>query len=120
MPGTASRTYSLLQLRAWTRKQARHDLGLSEVILLVKRRAHDDHSAALAQLASRVAAVAKYGAQYGEDPLVMVKGLIQNIIGQLETEATSKSAALQEDVMKLEVELATGNQPSWEGFGSSR
>ena len=87
--GAASWTYSLLQLCAWTIKQTRHDPVQSAVILLVERLAHDGHSAAPAQLASRDAAVAMHGAQYGEDSLVMIKELIQRLIRQLEAQATS-------------------------------
>ena len=104
--GAASRTYSLLQLRAWTRKQTRRDPVQSAVILLVKCLAHHYHSAAPAQLASRVVAVAMFGAQYGEDPFAKINRLIQNIIGQLEAEATSYSAALHKDVKQFEGELA--------------
>ena len=60
------------------------------------------------QLASRVAAVAMCSAQYGEDPFEKFKELIQNIIGQLEAEATSEAAALQERVKQLEGVLAAG------------
>ena len=49
--------------------QTRSALVQSQLIVLVKRLAHDYHSTTLAQLASRDVAVAKYGAQNGEDPL---------------------------------------------------
>jgi len=104
--GAVSQTYSLLQLGAGMRMQTRRDLVQSEVIVLVKKLAHDFHSAALAQLASRVAAVAKYGAQNGEDPFVKVKGLIQNMISQLEAEAQSEAtekAYCDEQLAKTEV-----------------
>ena len=66
--GAVSQTYSLLQLRAGKRMQTRSHLVKSDVLVLAKRLTHEDHFAALAQLASRVVAVAKYGVQNGEGP----------------------------------------------------
>ena len=48
--------------------QTRSNLVKSDVTVLVKRLPHEYRSAALAQLASRVAAVANYGAPNGDDP----------------------------------------------------
>ena len=39
-----------------------------EVVAMVKRLAKKEHSAALAQLASRISAIMKFGAGAGEDP----------------------------------------------------
>merc|ERR1719488_354668 len=50
--GAVDQTYSFLQLNT------RADLANSEVITLVKKLARDHHSAALAQLASRISVVA--------------------------------------------------------------
>ena len=50
------------------RMQTRSNLVKSDVFVLVKRLAHGYHSAALAQLASRVVAGANYGARNGDDP----------------------------------------------------
>ena len=63
--------------------QTRSGFVKSDVIVLVKRLAHEYHFAAFAQLAFRVAAVAKYGVRNGEHLFLKVKGLIQNTIGQL-------------------------------------
>jgi len=136
--GAESQTYFFLQLTS------RADLANSEVITLVKKLAHDHHSAALAQLASRIGVVMRYGTKNGDDPFAKVKGLISDMIAKLEKEAgaeatekaycdeqmakteakkqdldstiaklTSKidqsaarSAALKEEVVELEKELA--------------
>merc|ERR1712129_625336 len=68
--GGVDQTYSLLELSAASKLQTRADLAHAEVVVLVKRLARQHHSAALAQLASRVAAVLQYGASNGEDPFV--------------------------------------------------
>merc|ERR1719362_232111 len=54
--GAAEQTYSLLQVTVKSRLQTRSDLAHAEVVVLVKRLARETHSAALAQLASRVTA----------------------------------------------------------------
>mmetsp|Transcript_91035 Transcript_91035/g.181000 ORF Transcript_91035/g.181000 Transcript_91035/m.181000 type:complete len:567 (+) Transcript_91035:52-1752(+) len=89
--GGVDQTYSYLQVAAASKLQTRADLAHAEVVVLVKRLARQHHSAALAQLASRVAAVLQYGAQNGEDPFVKVKGLIQDMIAQLEEEAAAEA-----------------------------
>merc|ERR1711957_125644 len=71
-------TYSLLQTAA----QA--SLANSEVAMLVQQLARKQHSSALAQLASRIAAVAKYGSAAGDDPFAKIKGLITDMIEKLQ------------------------------------
>merc|ERR1719160_701498 len=72
--GAEGQTYSLLQMAAASKMQTRADLANSEVITLVKKLAKQMRSAALAQLASRINAVVKYGARDGADPFAKVKG----------------------------------------------
>jgi len=91
-------------------------------VTLVKNLAKKQHSTALAQLASRIAAVAKYGVAAGEDPFAKIKGLITDMIAKLEKEAEedaeekaycdeemkkteAKKAELEEDLAKLVAKL---------------
>jgi len=89
--GAVDQTYSFLQVAAASRVKTRTDLAHAEVVVLVKRLARQHHSAALAQLASRVAAVLQYGAANGEDPFKKVKGLVEDMITQLEEEAAAEA-----------------------------
>merc|ERR1719323_2263495 len=86
--GAVSQTYSLLQVTSLAGLQLRThgDLVGSEVVTVVKRLAKKQHSAALAQLASRIVAVLRFGSSSG-DPFAKVKGLIEDMIAKLEKEA---------------------------------
>merc|ERR1740123_1168297 len=55
--GAVEQTYSFVQVKM----QTRADLAGAEVVNVVKRLAREHHSSALAQLASRVAAILRYG-----------------------------------------------------------
>jgi chromosome segregation ATPase len=147
--GAETQAYSLLQLNGGSsvssKLHTRADLANIEVVTLVKKLAKEYHSSALAQLASRISAVVKYGSAAGEDPFVKVKALISDLIAKLEAEASSeadekaycddqmakteekkqelefdiskltskidvassRSAALKEDVKELQADLAT-------------
>merc|ERR1719350_671567 len=117
--GAVSQTYSLLQVTSLAGLQLRthSDLVGSEVATAVKRLAKKQHSAALAQLASRIATVLRFGSSSG-DPFSKVKGLIDDMIAKLEREAgdedtekaycdeqlaktEAKKSELEEDVAKM-------------------
>jgi len=98
VPGAVSQTYSLLQI------QSRSDLVGAEVVTAVKHLAKQQHSAALAQLASRISAVLRFGSA-GGDPFAKVKGLIQDMIARLESEAgadATEKAYCDEQIAKTE------------------
>merc|ERR1719359_2179947 len=57
--GAESQTYGFLQVASASRMQTRADLANTEVVTLVKKLAREHHSAALAQLASRISVVVK-------------------------------------------------------------
>merc|ERR1719169_99231 len=61
--GAVEQTYDFLQVAS--SMSTRADLRNSEVISMVKKLAREHHSAALAQLASRLAVVVKYGGKHG-------------------------------------------------------
>jgi len=91
--GAVGQTYAFLQIatNAGSSLMTRADLANAEIINMVKKLARDQHSAALAQLASRISALMKYGQSNGEDPFVKVRGLIADMITKLEKEAQSES-----------------------------
>jgi chromosome segregation ATPase len=96
--GAVDQTYSFLQMRTSA------DLSRNEVVLMVKKLAHAHHSAALAQLASRIAVVVKYGAG-SSDPFVKIRGLIQDMIAKLQAEAQAEAtekAYCDEELAKTE------------------
>jgi len=107
--GAVEQTYSFLQvhkMQAVSKLQTRVDLANAEVLNLLKKLAREHHSAALAQLASRIAALMRFGAASGEDPFTKVKGLISELISNLEAEAGSEAtekAYCDEQMSKTEV-----------------
>merc|ERR1719235_1450660 len=108
-PGAEEQTYSLLQMASGSKLRSRTDLASVEVVTLIKRLAKQHHSAALAQLASKISIVMRYGAAGGDDPFAKVKGLIMELIDRLlkeaEAEATEK-AYCDEQMAKTEAKNA--------------
>jgi len=121
--GAVEQAYSLLQrAQVVSNLRTRMDLANIEVLTLVKKLAREHHSAALAQLASRISAVMRFGTASGQDPFAKVKGLVQDLIAKLEAEASSdatekaycdeqmakteeKKAELEHDMSKLTAKL---------------
>merc|ERR1740139_1685591 len=99
--GAAGQSYSFLQI------STRADLKKSEVVNVVQRLAKQHHSAALAQLASRISAVVKYGG--GDDVFAKIKGLISDMVAKLEKEAeddATEKAYCDEEMAKTEAKKA--------------
>jgi len=72
---------------------------------MVKKLAREHHSAALAQLASRIVSVMRYGAADGDDVFAKVKDLITDMIAKLEAEAKAEAtekAYCDEEMSKTE------------------
>jgi chromosome segregation ATPase len=89
--GAEEITYSFLQVSSASKAQSRVQLANTEVLNMVKKLARDHHSAALAQLASRIAVVVRYGGKNGGDPFAKVKGMISDMISKLEKEAEAEA-----------------------------
>ena len=62
------------------------DLTNAEVVDIIQSLARKHHSAALAQLASKITAVLRFGAATGDDPFAKVEGLIQELTDRLVAE----------------------------------
>jgi len=101
--GAVEQSYSFLQMGS--RLHSRMDLKGAEVVNMVKKLARKHHSAALAQLASRIGSVMRYGAADGDDVFAKVKGLITDMIAKLEAEAKAEAtekAYCDEEMSKTE------------------
>jgi len=95
--GAVADTYSFIQ----TRK----DLANREVVVIVQKLAKEQNSAALTQLASRIATVLKFSATSGADPFGKITGLIKDMIAKLEKEAdeaANEKAYCDEQMAKTE------------------
>jgi chromosome segregation ATPase len=103
--GAVEQTYSFLQAvqMSGSTLHTRTDLANAEIVNIIKKLARQHHSAALAQLASKISAVIKYGSSQGDDPFVKVRGLIADMIAKLEKEAgaeASEKAYCDEEMSK--------------------
>jgi len=101
--GAVQQSYDFLQTKMLTSS----DLHKSEFVHLVKHLAKKEHSAALAQLASRIIAVVKYGG--GADVFAKIKGLVSDMIAKLEKEAeddATEKAYCDEEMSKTEAKKA--------------
>ena len=86
--GAVQQSYSFLQrTNSGSQLHTQADLALAEMVNLVKKLDAEQHSAALAQLVSRISAVIRYGAASGEDVFVKVRERISNLIAKPESEA---------------------------------
>merc|ERR1719259_636475 len=123
--GAEAQTYSFLQRSGTSmrfRLRTSADLRHSEVVAMVTRLAKRQHSAALSQLASRIAAVVRFGSASSADPFAKVKGLIEQMISKLERQMGSeasekaycdeqmskteaKKGELEEDVQKMTAKI---------------
>jgi len=92
--GAADLSYSFFQVARST-LSSRADLANFEAVRFVRELAQKHHSAALAQLASKMAQAMRSKSQNGEDPFSKVKGLIRSMIEKLlqeaEADATEKA-----------------------------
>eukprot|EP00747_Dinoflagellata_sp_TGD_P138342 gnl/TRDRNA2_/TRDRNA2_175777_c5_seq9.p1 gnl/TRDRNA2_/TRDRNA2_175777_c5~~gnl/TRDRNA2_/TRDRNA2_175777_c5_seq9.p1 ORF type:complete len:694 (+),score=268.16 gnl/TRDRNA2_/TRDRNA2_175777_c5_seq9:44-2125(+) len=94
---------SFVQVSASSKLQSRVGLAGLEVVAAVKKLARKQHSAALTQLASRIAAVARFGGSNSEDIFAKIKGLISDMIAKLQkeaAEAATKKAYCDEETAK--------------------
>merc|ERR1719217_1004366 len=92
--GAEGQTYSFIEIASYTSTRLRTaaDLRNFEVVNAIKRLAQQQHSTALAQLASRIAATMRYSASTGDDPFAKVKGLITDMIDRLMKEAADEAS----------------------------
>jgi chromosome segregation ATPase len=107
--GAVSQSYSFAQINTRSTFKTRADLANAEVATVVKRLAKAQHSQALAQLASRIEAVARYGTGAGEDVFAKIKGMISDMIAKLEQEASddaTEKAYCDEEMAKTEAKKA--------------
>jgi uncharacterized coiled-coil DUF342 family protein len=84
--GAAGQSYGLNQM-SFLQVTSSADLANAEAVRFVRDLSRKSKAPALAQLASRMASAMRLGAAAGEDPFAKVKGLINDMIATLESEA---------------------------------
>jgi len=91
---------SLVQLKASSKVLRARVTAAAHLAVTVRRLARQHHSATLARLASRIAAVVRYGRRSAADPFEKVKQLMQDLLEKLikegESEAQEKEYCDQE------------------------
>lgn len=103
--GAAEQSYSMFQISTDSRLRTRMDLANAEVVAVIKRLAKQQHSGTLAQLASRISSVLRFGASTGEDPFAKVRSMIVDMISKLESEGSAdadEKAYCDEQMAKTE------------------
>jgi chromosome segregation ATPase len=90
--GAEALSYSLSQLSLLQVSKSAVSSGGFQVVKFVRKLAEKQQSAALAQLASRMASVVQFGSANGEDVFAKVKGLIKEMIERLLAEAQADAS----------------------------
>jgi hypothetical protein len=95
--GAAGQTYGLnqmsfLQMSSRAKLRSGSDLAKFEAVRYVRSLAARYKNMALAQLASRMNSALRLGSASGQDPFAKVKGLITDMLSQLESEAEDEAS----------------------------
>ena len=106
--GAEGQTDSLFQESSGASLKTSTDLEGLKVMTMVRRLAVQEQSAALAQLASRISAIMKFGADTDDDPVVKVEGLVMSLISRLHDESLSQAS--QKAWCNEETSNATGKR----------
>ena len=85
------KTYSLLQQSSFVGLELSTHLARSEVSTMIRRLATQEHYVVLAQLASLISEILKFGAGNCENPLMRVNTLITELISWLQDGASSET-----------------------------
>jgi hypothetical protein len=89
--GAALNQLSFVQVASRSKMQSGSDLRRFEAVRFIRDLAGKQHSTALAQLASRMNSAMRLGSGNGADPFAKVKGLITDMLKQLEAEAEEEA-----------------------------